>query len=169
MHNLAEGAGWSGYGRGMVVRPARPDDYEAWRPLYDGYNAFYGRQGPTALPEARVQAIWERFFKPEEPVRALVAEEDGALLGIAHYLFHRSILHLDDVCYLQDIFTDPQVRGRGMGRSLIEEVYRIAQGQGCPRVYWMTQETNTPGRALYDKVADHNGFIVYTHDFTSTP
>jgi len=147
----------------VLIRPACRSDYQAWRPLYDGYNAFYGRQGDTALPDDLVEAIWERFFDPAEPVHALVAEEGGEVLGISHYLFHRSVLHLQDSCYLQDVFTVPAARGKGIGRALIDEVYSVAEAAGCAKVYWTTHETNTASRRLYDKVAEHRGFIVYTH------
>ena len=100
----------------------------------------------------------------EEPVHALVAEQNGYLIGIAHYLFHRSTTRLTDVCYLQDLFTAEEARGRGIGRQLIQGVYAAAKAAGSTRVYWQTQVTNIPGRALYDKVAEHNGFIVYTHE-----
>jgi len=148
----------------ILVRPIERTDYAAWRPLWDGYNRFYGRHGPTALPEPITEATWERFFSSEEPVYALVAAEDGRVTGLAHYLFHRSTTRLTDVCYLQDLFTAHEARGRGIGRKLIHAVYDAAKAAGSTRVYWQTQVTNAPGRALYDKVAEHNGFIVYTHE-----
>lgn len=148
----------------ILVRPIERTDYAGWRPLWDGYNRFYGRHGPTALPENISAATWERFFSREEPVHALVAEQSGQLIGIVHYLFHRSTTRLTDVCYLQDLFTAEEARGRGIGRQLIQAVYTAAKAVGSTRVYWQTQVTNTPGRALYDKVAEHNGFIVYTHE-----
>jgi len=148
----------------VLVRPIERADYAGWRPLWDGYNRFYGRHGPTALPESISAATWERFFSSEEPVHALIAEQNGHLIGIAHYLFHRSTTRLTDICYLQDLFTLEEARGRGVGRQLIQEVYAAATAAGSTRVYWQTQVTNTPGRALYDKVAEHNGFIVYTHE-----
>ena len=109
-------------------------------------------------------ATWSRFFDPNEPVFALVAESGGALLGLAHYLFHRSTTRLELTCYLQDLFTTPDQRGRGVARSLIEGVYGAAKVAGIKRVYWQTHETNAAGRLLYDKVAQHVGFIVYGHD-----
>jgi GNAT superfamily N-acetyltransferase len=148
------------------IRAIRHTDYEGWRPLWDGYNAFYGRSGPKALPESITRLTWQRFFDPAEPVHALVAEDAGQdkVVGLAHYLYHRSTTRLNDVCYLQDLFTDAELRGRGIGRSLIHSVYEAARESGCSRVYWQTQVTNRPGRALYDQVADHQGFIVYTRE-----
>jgi GNAT superfamily N-acetyltransferase len=148
----------------FLVRPIERADYAAWRPLWDGYNHFYGRQGASALPETISQATWERFFSREEPVHALVAEEQGRVIGIAHFLFHRSTTRLTNVCYLQDLITVEQARGRGVGRQLILGVYDAARAAGSSRVYWQTKMTNTPGRELYDKVAQHQGFIVYTHE-----
>lgn len=146
----------------FVVRPLQATDYAQWRPLWDGYNAFYGREGPTALPEEITRATWTRFFTQDEPIHALVAEEGGNVIGIAHYLFHRSTTRIADVCYLQDLFTAPELRGRGAGRHLIQAVYSAARNAGASRVYWQTHATNVPGRALYDKVAEHKGFIVYS-------
>ena len=150
----------------LQVRPVVPADLEAWRPLWDGYNAFYARSGPTALSEEITAVTWSRFFNPIEPVFALVAQHDGQLLGLAHYLFHRSTTRVEPVCYLQDLFTAPPVRGQGVGRALIEAVYRQAAQAGATRVYWQTQVTNSAGRLLYDKVAKHRGFIVYSHEVT---
>ena len=148
----------------LIVRPILRSDYDEWRPLWDGYNAFYDRRGPTALAEEITRTTWERFFDSSEPVKAIVAEEAGHLLGLAHYVFHRSTTRLHDICYLQDLFTAEHVRGRGIGRRLIEAVYEIARKRGCSRVYWQTQATNAAGRALYDKLARHLGFIVYSHE-----
>jgi len=148
----------------MRIRPIERDDFAAWLPLWDGYNAFYGRAGETAMPEAITRATWERFFDPAEPVFCLVAERDGQLLGLGHYLFHRSTTRLERVCYLQDLFTVEAARGQGVGRALIEAVYVAATAAGSKRVYWQTHETNAAGRLLYDKVAKHHGFIVYAHD-----
>ena len=146
------------------VRPVRAEDYPRWRPLWDGYNAFYGRQGNTALGEDITRATWERFFMAAEPVRCLVAESGASLVGLTHLIFHRSTTRLQQVCYLQDLFTAPELRGQGIGKSLILAVYAAAQAAGCSRVYWHTQLSNAPGRALYDKMARHEGFIVYTHE-----
>jgi GNAT superfamily N-acetyltransferase len=150
----------------LEIRAIRRADYDGWRPLWDGYNAFYGRSGATALPDPITRATWERFFEPAEPVQALVAEREGSVVGLAHYLYHRSTTRLRDVCYLQDLFTVAELRGLGIGRALIHGVYAAAGAAGCSRVYWQTQLANQAGRALYDKVARHHGFIVYSHELT---
>ena len=146
------------------IRPVRPDDYDAWRPLWDDYNAFYERVGPTALPDEVTQTLWRRFFDASEPVHCIVAERGGRVVGLCHYLYHRSTSRIELLCYLQDLFTLAEERGHGVGRALINATYEIAKEAGCKRVYWQTHTTNTPGRTLYDKVAKHFGFIVYAKD-----
>jgi GNAT superfamily N-acetyltransferase len=145
----------------LLIRPVARGDHAQWLPLWDGYNAFYERVGPTALDPAVTAMTWERFFDAYEPVHALVAEADGRLLGLVHYLFHRSTTAIAPLCYLQDLFTSAQARGKGVGRALIEAVYDAARQAGCPRVYWQTHETNATARRLYDAVAEDSGFIVY--------
>lgn len=146
-----------------LVRPVTPDDYARWRPLWDGYNAFYGRQGDTALGEDITRTTWQRFCNPLEPLFALVAEKDGGLVGLTHFLFHASTTRLEPVCYLSDLFTVPVQRGHGIGRALIEGVYERARSAGIREVYWQTHEANSAGRLLYEKLARHHGFIVYEH------
>ena len=145
----------------LIIRPVARSDYAQWLPLWDGYNAFYERSGPTALAPEITAMTWARFFDAYEPVHGLVAEQDGQLLGLTHYLFHRSTTAIAPNCYLQDLFTDAAARVRGVGRALINGVYDRAKQAGCPRVYWQTHETNHTARRLYDKVADNSGFIVY--------
>lgn len=145
----------------LIVRPAMRADYEKWLPLWDGYNAFYGRSDDTALAPEITAATWERFFDPYEPMFALVAERDGALLGLTHYLLHRSTTSLLPSLYLQDLFTSAEARGQGVGRALIEAVYRAARERSLPRVYWLTHETNETAMALYDPIAEKSGFLVY--------
>jgi GNAT superfamily N-acetyltransferase len=144
-----------------VVRPVAIGDYPQWFPLWQGYNAFYGRSGPTALDPAITRMTWDRFFDASEPVYAIVAELEGNLIGLAHYLFHRSTTALDPVCYLQDLFTAHEFRGKGIGRALINNVYQKAKEAGSTRLYWLTHETNETAMKLYDKVAERSGFVVY--------
>jgi len=148
----------------LCIRPIARQDRAEWRVLWDGYNAFYGREGPTALPEAITQATWERFFNENEPVHAFVAEQDGKVIGLVHYLFHRSTTRLNDVCYLQDLFTASHLRGRGVGRLLIQAVYDAAKARDSSRVYWLTGTGNATAQALYDKLAERLGVFVYAHE-----
>lgn len=145
----------------LEIRPLQPTDREAWLPLWDGYNAFYGRSGPTALPLDVTETTWARFFDPHERMYALVAARDGRLVGLVHYLLHRSTTMIAPTCYLQDLFTQPDARGGGVGRALIEAVYADAAAKGAGRVYWHTHETNATARRLYDMVAEQPGFIMY--------
>lgn len=146
----------------LRIRPAEPADYERWLPLWEGYNAFYGRSGPTALPAAITQVTWQRFHDAGEPMHALVAESGSDLIGLVHFLYHRSTISIAPSCYLQDLFTTAAARGKGVGRALIAAVDERARLAGSGRVYWHTHETNTTARLLYDKVADLPGFIMYS-------
>jgi GNAT superfamily N-acetyltransferase len=148
----------------VIIRTVARDDFDSWKVLWDGYNAFYGRKGPTALPDAVTRTTWARFFDEKEPVHALVAVEGGEIVGLTHYLFHRSTSQLQLVCYLQDLFTVEAARGRGVGRALIEAVYAKAKEAGSARVYWQTHETNATAMRLYNQVAERSGFIVYRRD-----
>jgi GNAT superfamily N-acetyltransferase len=149
----------------LSIRFLTRDDYDQWLKLWDGYNAFYGRSGATALAPDITRMTWARFFDAYEPVHALVAESDGALIGLTHYLFHRSTISIEPTCYLQDLFTGQTARGKGVGRALITGVYQQAKLAGAGRVYWQTHETNRTAMQLYDKVADLSGFVVYRKIF----
>ncbi len=143
------------------IRPAERADHARWLPLWNGYNAFYGRSGPTALAPEITATLWARFFDGDEPVHGLVAERDGELLGLAHYLFHRSTTAIGPNCYMQDLFTTHAARGTGVGRALIARVADLAKEAGAARLYWQTHETNATAMKLYDKVAEKSGFLVY--------
>lgn len=130
-----------------TIREVMRTDYSDWLPLWEGYNAFYGRSGPTALAEDITRTTWERFFDPAEPMHALVAEDEGGrLIGIAHYLYHRSTITREHTCYLQDLFTAASARGTGVARALIEAVCERARSAGSTRVYWQTHESNETAR-----------------------
>jgi GNAT superfamily N-acetyltransferase len=140
-----------------TIRPVAQTDRAEWEPLWEGYNRFYERKLLADITDK----TWSRFFDPAEPVHALVAERDGELLGLAHYLFHRSTIMIAPTCYLQDLFTAEKARGQGIGRALIEAVYERARAAGTSRVYWQTHETNRTAMALYDRIAERSGFLVY--------
>jgi GNAT superfamily N-acetyltransferase len=141
----------------VVVRPVVAADFPQWLPLWTGYNTFYKR----VLPDAITQSTWKRFFDDKEPIHALVAEDNGRLLGLVHYLFHRATAMIENTCYLADLFTNDAARGKGVGKALIEAVDTKAKAAGCSRVYWQTHETNAVAQVLYNKVAERSGFIVY--------
>jgi GNAT superfamily N-acetyltransferase len=143
------------------VRDIKKEDYKQWLHLWSGYNKFYGRHGDKSLSEEITQATWQRFFDEAEPVHALVAEQSGKLIGLTHYLFHRSTTMLAHTCYLQDLFAEESVRGMGVGTALIQAVYSKAKLAGSPRVYWQTHETNHTAMKLYEKIAERSGFLVF--------
>jgi GNAT superfamily N-acetyltransferase len=145
---------------GMTVRPLSADDRQQWQPLWDGYNLFYERPN---LPAEITETAWARFLDPAEPMHAAVAELDGRIVGIVHYLYHRSTTSVEDVCYLQDLFTAPAARGQGVGRTLIDHVYEEAAKAGSRKVYWQTHEAN-PARKLYDRVAELTPFRRYAKE-----
>lgn len=145
----------------VTIRPIRKEDFQKWQILWQGYNAFYGRHGETALADEITAMTWSRFFDAYEPVHAIVAEHGGQLIGLAHFLFHRSTTQIGPNCYMQDLFTAESSRGKGVARKLIEEVYARAKTAGSGRVYWQTHETNATAMKLYDKVAEKSGFVVY--------
>jgi GNAT superfamily N-acetyltransferase len=142
----------------IAIRPLVRADHAEWRRLWTAYLAFYG----TSVPEEVYASTWERLFDDGkyEP-NGLIAEVDGKPAGLVHYLFHRTCWAVGDNCYLQDLFADPAVRGTGVGRALIEAVYRKADEAGAANVYWLTQEFNATARALYDRVAKLTPFIKY--------
>ena len=143
----------------MIVRLVQPGDRGAWQPLWDGYNQFYERNVPAAVTES----TWRRFLDPAEPIFAGVAERDGRLVGLVHYLFHRNTAMIGDICYLGDLFTAPDARGTGVGGALIEHVFAQAAKAGVSQVYWQTHEDN-PARKLYDQLATRTPFRVYERD-----
>jgi GNAT superfamily N-acetyltransferase len=148
----------------LTVRDVDRTDRPQWQVLWDGYNAFYGRSGPTALDPAITELTWMRFFDPGEPVHCFLAVDGDRVVGLAHYLFHRSTTRAADVCYLQDLFTLESFRGKGVGRKLIDAVVEAARHAGSTRLYWQTKADNRTARALYDNVAEHTGFIVYSRE-----
>lgn len=150
----------------ITIRKISRRDRSDWQVLWDGYNRFYGRSGSTALDPAITELTWERFFDTEEPVHCLVALSEEEVVGLAHFLFHRSTTRKADVCYLQDLYTVESVRGRGIGRKLIDAVADSARRAGSTRLYWQTKVDNDTARKLYDKVAEHAGFIVYTKELS---
>lgn len=145
----------------VQVRALVESDYALWAALWQGYLTFYNSQ----ISDVVTQLTWQRMLDTAEPMYALGAfDEQGKMVGIVHMVYHRGTWSAEDHCYLEDLFTAPASRGKGVGRALIEGVYQHAQSKGCGRVYWHTHETNAAGQALYDKLADKPGFIQYRKD-----
>lgn len=146
---------------GIDIRPLRLDERAPWQVLWNSYLDFY----KTSVPPEVYDATWARLHDPKEPMWLLGGCVDGRLLGIVHFLYHRSCWTIGDYCYLQDLFVADEARKRGLGRALIEAVYREARAAGASRVHWLTHETNATARALYDQLADRPGFIQYRRLF----
>ncbi|WP_375566187.1 GNAT family N-acetyltransferase [Oceaniradius stylonematis] len=142
----------------LTIRPLEQGDHEAWRALWTAYLEFY----ESSVSEEVYATTWARLLGDElyDP-NGLVALVDGKPAGLVHYIFHRHCWRTDNVCYLQDLYADPNVRGTGVGRALIEAVYEKADAAGCPSVYWMTQDFNATARKLYDRIATLTPFIKY--------
>ena len=141
-----------------TVRPLTRDDQADWRRLWRAYLEFY----ETEVPEEVYATFFERLLGDDpQDFHGLIAEVDGKPVGLTHYLFHRHGWKIENVCYLQDLYADPDVRGKGVGRALIEAVYRAADAEGAPSVYWLTQDFNTEARKLYDRIGQVSPFIKY--------
>ena len=142
----------------LRVRNLKASDHAEWHRLWTAYLAFY----ETSLPEEVYESTWARLLgnDPYDPI-GLIAERDGRPVGLTHYFFHRHGWKIENVCYLQDLYADPEVRGQGIGRALIEAVYAAADAEGCPSVYWTTQDFNADARKLYDRVGTLTPFIKY--------
>ena len=141
-----------------LVRPLTESDRDQWAALWTAYLEFY----ETSVEQAVYDSTFARLLGNEAGhFNAFVAEQNGRLVGLTHYLFHAHAWKVEQVCYLQDLYADPSVRGRGMGRALIEAVYAEADRRGCPSVYWMTQDFNAEARTLYDRIGTLTPFIKY--------
>lgn len=141
----------------IAIRPLQAADHAVWLPLWQGYQTFY----ETGIPDAVSELTWQRLLEPAEPVYGALAWVNGEAVGLVHWLYHRSTWTAGNDCYLQDLFVSPQVRGGGVGRRLIEQVYEQAAGAGSASVYWLTHETNTTAQTLYNRIAERTGFIHY--------
>ena len=142
----------------VVIRPLRDSDRLQWANLWTAYLAFY----KTELPPEIYDSSFARMIGDDpQDFSGLVAEKDGDLIGLTHFVFHRHGWKVENVCYLQDLYVSPQARGTGCGRKLIEAVYAAADAKGCPSVYWLTQDDNKAGRQLYDRIGTLTNFIKY--------
>lgn len=142
----------------VLIRPLEARDEAHWRRLWTGYLDYY----ETSVPEVVYATTFSRLLSgAQNEFRGLIAETGGVPVGLTHYLFHRHCWKVENICYLQDLYTDPGLRGQGIARALIEAVYAAADTEGCPTVWWLTQEFNYRGRMLYDQVGVKTPFIRY--------
>lgn len=142
----------------ITIRPLKQSDKADWHRLWTAYLAFY----ETAVSQEVYDTSFARLLSDGTgEYKGLIAEFDGQAVGLAHFLYHRFMWTVEDTCYLMDLFTDPSVRGKGIGRALIEAVHASAKRDGVPSTYWNTQETNYKGRMLYDQLATKVSFIIY--------
>lgn len=142
----------------ITIRPIQPDDKPAWAALWKSYLEFY----ETSVPNEVYDTTFDRLCSANYPnQKGLLALQGDTPIGLVHYIFHPHNWRMEDVCYLQDLYTDPNVRGTGVGRKLIEAVYDAADAAGCPSVYWLTQDFNTRARKLYDRIGVLTPFIKY--------
>ena len=143
----------------LTIRPLETGDKPAWIPLWRGYLDFY----ETVLPDTVYDVTFARLTSPDHPDQAgLLAVEDGRAVGLVHTITHAHNWRVENVTYLQDLYTAPEARGRGVGRALIEAVYARADAEDRPSVYWLTQDFNTQARQLYDRIGTLTPFIKYT-------
>jgi GNAT superfamily N-acetyltransferase len=141
----------------MIIRAIRPDDRENWQPLWQGYLDFYR----AVLSPEVTERTWAALIDGDSAVYGLLAEQDGQLIGFAHLIMHPTTWASSPSCYLEDLYITRSSRGRGVGRQLIEAVYRYADESGAAKVYWLTQEYNAAARSLYDTLAHRTSFVVY--------
>lgn len=141
----------------LIIRPLTAQDRPEWGRLWTAYLAFY----ETTRPAEVFETTFSRLLG-DAPQHGLMAELDGQGVGLVHYIYHAHNWHIAPVCYLQDLYADPDVRGQGVGRALIEAVYQAADEAGAADTYWLTQEFNTPARQLYDRIGEETPFIKYT-------
>ncbi len=142
----------------MKIRALETNDRKAWGTLWKGYLDYYETELPTEMYDT---AFNRMLAGSDHEFHGLVAEQDGALIGLTHYLFHRHGWKVEPVIYLQDLYVSDAARGTGAGRALIEAVYAAGDAAGCPTVYWLTQDFNENGRRLYDRVGNLTPFIKY--------
>ena len=142
------------------IRPLTADDFELWQTLWHDYLHFYN----TDLPADTTVATWRKILDTDSPIHGFGAWQAGRLVGIVHTVLHPNTWNTTDCCYLEDLFVSETLRGQGIGRALISHVYDFAAQKNCNRVYWVTQEHNTPARALYDTLATTTDMVQYRKD-----
>lgn len=141
----------------ITIRAARLEDEARFRTLWSEYLDYYN---VTVAPTV-TDSTWSRAISPASAIFMRVAELDGQVVGFALCVTHEGtwIEGLD--CYLEDLFVDAAVRGKGVGRALLDDLVRLSKDKGWSRLYWHTDETNRTARKLYDSFVESDGHIRY--------
>jgi GNAT superfamily N-acetyltransferase len=137
----------------LEIRPVVIADNQRWLVLWQGYLDFY----QTELSVEQSEITWQRILDPEFNMKCAVAVDDGAIVGFTTYNLQNSTWSENGHCYLEDLFVDSSVRGKGVGRALIEYVKSYAIENKCSRLYWNTDEDNATARKLYDTYTLESG------------
>jgi GNAT superfamily N-acetyltransferase len=141
----------------ITVRAATSSDEFRWRELWAGYNAFYEEDVPGPI----TQSTWRRILNPAVPMLGRVAELDERVVGFSISVLHESTWVAAPICYLEDLFVDPAVRGGGVGRMLLQDLVVLARQNGWPKLYWHTRGNNVTARRLYDTFTRADDFVRY--------
>ena len=144
----------------IKILPLSKGYYDAWFSLWQNYLSFY----ETSLPASTTEKTWQKLLDNNVPIYGFGAWIDNSLVGFTHVVLHPNTWNNTECCYLEDLYVNEEMRGHGMGRALIEHVYKFARQQHCNRVYWTTQESNTAARCLYDTLATKTDMIQYRKD-----
>jgi GNAT superfamily N-acetyltransferase len=141
----------------LTIRAIEEKDKSQWLKLWAGYLEFYKS---TISPE-QTELTWKRLTNHELKMFGFVAENEDGVIGFTHCLFRPSTWTETDYCYLEDLFVDPTIRGKGVGRALMKKVFDLAKEKKSKRVYWTTQEFNKTARVLYDSITPVSEFVQY--------
>jgi GNAT superfamily N-acetyltransferase len=141
----------------LNIRELKETDKDRWLELWAGYLEFY----KSNLSTEQTEFTWKRLITNEQKMYGFVAENESGVIGFTHCLFRPSTWTETDYCYLEDLYVDPNIRGKGVGRALMNRVVKLAKEKNSKRVYWTTQEFNKTARVLYDSITSVSEFVQY--------
>ena len=144
----------------ITIRPLRADDFDGWLPLWQGYLHFYRAE----ITDAQTRLTFERLCAGDDMAGLVAVDESDRPIGLSHLIYHSSTWNENGYCYLEDLYVDPNSRGGATARALFDAVYAHARDRQVDRVYWHTQQFNSPARSLYDTVGQLTSFVVYERD-----
>jgi GNAT superfamily N-acetyltransferase len=141
----------------VAIRSVLPNDQPSWQRLWRGYCDFY----QANVRDEVTQRTWMRILDPDSAIMCVLAESEGRVAGFAHCVVHENTWETQPVCYLEDLYVDPAMRGRGIGKALLEWLRNAMRAEGWARLYWVTHKDNATARALYDQFAPADDFVRY--------